>query len=373
VSPDGSRFAVVGVVDGLRGLYQRGAGDESFRLMPETEGAREPSFSPEGDWIAYATGTAVWRVSVAGGAPRPVISESGLNPRDTHWGDDGSIIFSGGTGLHRVPDTGGEPVPLLGAVRGFFNPSLLPGGWAVIGTVNGNVVLLDLETDSIRQLIPDAFDPKFSESGHLLYADGTGGLWAAPFDTERGEVVGASVPIFDGLSILGEFGASFARYSVSRNGTLVYGAGASGGGGVGEVRLLVVDLGGDAEEPPLAPRNFVHHRWSPDGTSIAYASLEAGDDNPNIYTYDVALGTTPRQLTFEGINFRPVWSPDGTRVAFASARDGSDGFDLFVKNVNDGTPPTAIIHLPGDLAPTDWPSEDVIVFERGVPRPTFGR
>jgi len=52
---------------------------------------------------------------------------------------------------------------------------------------------------------------------------------------------------------------------------------------------------------------------------------------------------------------------------FASARDGSDGVDLFVKNVNDDTPPTAVIRLPGDLAPTDWPSEDVIVFERGAP------
>ena len=158
-----------------------------------------------------------------------------------------------------------------------------------------------------------------------------------------------------------------ARYSVSRNGTLVYGAGGGGAGGGLVRQLLVVDLEGNVQEPPLDPRNFFHHRWSPDGRSLVYTSVEEGDQDPDIFTYDVDLGTTPRQLTFEGVNVKPVWSPDGSRIAFSSAGEGTDGQDLLVKNVNDDSPSEAILTLPGDQRPTHWPSDDVLIFENGTP------
>ena len=78
----------------------------------------------------------------------------------------------------------------------------------------------------------------------------------------------------------------------------------------------------------------------------------------------MALGTTPRQLTFEGINGRPVFSPDGTRVVFASSREGTDGVDLFVKILGDDAPARSIIALAGDEFPTQWPSDTLILFEQ---------
>jgi Tol biopolymer transport system component len=87
----------------------------------------------------------------------------------------------------------------------------------------------------------------------------------------------------------------------------------------------------------------------------------------DIYTYNVALRTAPRRLTFAGINRLPVWSPDGTRVAFSSGRPGTDGTDLFVKAVNDDSPPQMIVTLPGQQLPTQWPSDDLVIFESGGP------
>ncbi len=87
-----------------------------------------------------------------------------------------------------------------------------------------------------------------------------------------------------------------------------------------------------------------------------------------IYTYNVTLGTTPRQLTFEGNNARAVFSPDGNRVAFSSNRQGTDdtdGQDLFVKDLNDDSPPRSIITLDGNQRVMQWPSDTLIVFERG--------
>ncbi|MEE8146276.1 MAG: protein kinase, partial [Longimicrobiales bacterium] len=247
VSPDGSRFAVAGTVDGQRSLYWRDAAEENFRVIPGTENAGTgAAFSPDGDWIVYATRApnALLKVSLSGGAPTPVGTSGDVTPLNPHWGDDGTIVFGGPTGMYRVPDTGGEPVPLLEPGQEFRRPMLLPGGRAVIGhRPSGGIVLIDLETDSVRELMPGGLNPQYVETGHILYADASGGLWAVPFDANRREVLGGAVPIFDGLSV---FQGLFARFSVSRNGTLVYGAGLGGGAGTGE-RLLIVDLEGNEE------------------------------------------------------------------------------------------------------------------------------
>ena len=126
---------------------------------------------------------------------------------------------------------------------------------------------------------------------------------------------------------------------------------------------------GDEESLPLTPRNLGAVAWSPDGRSVVYHSTAEGDQDPDIYTYNVETGTTPRRLTFEGNNIFPVFSPDGTRVAFASQREGTDGFDLFVKTLGDDAPARAIVTLEGDEWPTQWPSDSLVVFEQG-PNPT---
>ncbi len=119
---------------------------------------------------------------------------------------------------------------------------------------------------------------------------------------------------------------------------------------------------------PLDTRRYVGPRWSPNGESVVYQGTEPGGaaGEFDIYTYNVELRTAPRRLTFEGDNRLPVWSPDGTRVAFASQRDGTTGPDLFVKTVNDDSPPQMIVTLPGNQIPTQWPSDDVVIFESGA-------
>ena len=373
VSPDGSRFAVTGTVENERALYWRSADEESFRVVPGTEGAQGATFSPDGDWIAYGTRQgALYKVSLSGGAPALLVragSEGLAGVFYPHWGDDGTIVFNNTTGSFRVPDTGGTYVP-LSAPEPILFPHLLPGGWAVLGSrLAGGVVLLDLAADTMRELNAIGFKPKYVETGHILYLDGSGGLWALPFDAANGEVLGDAVPIVDGVSVIPFGQYRLPRYSVSRNGTLAYGAGGGAGGGSAGLQLLVVDLDGNEETLTLTPRNLAIVNWSPDGQSVVYQSTGEGDEDPDIYTYDVELGTTPRQLTFEGTNVRPVFSADGTRVAFASRREGTDGFDLFVKTLGDDSPARSLITLAGDEFPTQWPSDALIVFEQG-PNPT---
>jgi Tol biopolymer transport system component len=375
VSPDGSRFAVTGTVAGERALYWRSADEESFRVVPGTSGALGATFSPDGDWIAYgAVAGALFKVSLSGGAPVLLVPAGRVSQLVyfPHWGDDGTIVFNNPSGSFRVPDTGGEPVP-LSTPEPIIHPHLLPGGWAVLGNpVAGGVVLRDLVADTTRELSPIGLTPKYVETGHILYLDGSGGLWALPFDAVNGEVLGDAVPILEGVSVPSQGPYRYPRYSVSRNGTLVYGAGSGIGGAGSQQRLLVVGLEGNEEPIPLDPREFGGVRWSPDGESVVYHGSEPGGAAgaagvADIFTYNVALRTAPRRLTFEGINRVPVWSPDGTRVAFGSIRGATEGFDLFVKTVNDDSPPQMIVTLPGNQFPTQWPSDDVVLFENGGP------
>ena len=372
VSPDGSRLAVAGTVDGQEGLYWRDAAGEDFRLIPGTEGdVRMVSFSPDADWLSYTDGEALLKVTISGGAPRPVVQAGAIvaSPRDNHWGDDGTIVFNpaGGIGLYRVPDAGGEPEVLLESMQ-VRNPRLLPGGQAVIFThpTSSSTRLLDLTTDSVIELIPGGIDAMYVETGHLLYADVAGGLWAVEFNVGRGEVVGDAVLVLDGLSILNGW---WARYSVSRNGTLVYSAGLAGGaGGLAEQRLAIVDLEGNEETTlVLSERHFGDLKWSPDGRSVVYESIPLGETDAHIYTYDVEVEATPRQLTFEGDNVSSVFSPDGTRVVFGSLREGTDSRDLFVKRLDDDTPAELLITLPRGQRPAQWPNDTLIVFEWGPP------
>ncbi len=372
VSPDGSRFAVTGTVEGERALYWRSADEESFRVVPGTGGARGATFSPDGDWIAYGTvDGALLKVSLSGGAPALLVRAGRVSQLVyfPHWGDDETIVFGNPIGSFQVPETGGELTP-LSAPEPILFPHQLPGGWAVLGSrVAGGVVLLDLQSDTMRELHPIGFKPKYVETGHILYLDGSGGLWALPFDGANGDVLGDAVPILDGVSVIPFGQYRFPRYSVSRNGTLTYAAGGGAGGGGAEWPLVVVDLEGNEETLTLSPRSFGEVAWSPDGRSVVYQSTAEGDQDPDIYTYNVETGTTPRQLTFEGINVRPVFSSDGTRVAFASQREWTDGFDLFVKTLGDDAPARSLISRPGDEYPTQWPSETLIVFEQG-PNPS---
>ena len=365
VSPDGSRFVLSGLL-APEPLYWRNADEEEFRPIPGTENATYASFSPEGESLVFSTftGASVRRVSLSGGAPQtltelPVAVVGGL-----HWGDDGNIVFSysGGVGLYRMPATGGDPEPLLDPDTPVRNPRLLPGGRAVIFTDPSalSTLILELETDSVRVLRAGAIDAVYVETGHLLYTDVSGTLWAVAFDARQGEVVGEPVTLVDGVSKPTPFQA---RFAVSETGTLVYSAGGvAGEGRLGAQRLAVVDLEGNEDTLVLSPRQFGDLKWSPDGRSVVYSSIPQGETNAHIYTYDVEVEATPRQLTFEGYNRSPVFSPDGNRVVFSSLREGTESEDLFVKRLDDDTLAELLITLPGIQRPQQWPSDTLIVF-----------
>ena len=72
----------------------------------------------------------------------------------------------------------------------------------------------------------------------------------------------------------------------------------------------------------LAPGYAELPRWSPDGKSIAFTSVQEGSP-PKIYLID-AEGGSPKLLVPEGYSVDPSWSPDGNQLAFATATGAPD-------------------------------------------------
>jgi serine/threonine-protein kinase len=66
LSPDGSRLAYIASAEGVSRLYVRGRDQVEAHVVPGSEGAAGPVFSPDGRWIAFASDNQLRKSSIEG-------------------------------------------------------------------------------------------------------------------------------------------------------------------------------------------------------------------------------------------------------------------------------------------------------------------
>jgi eukaryotic-like serine/threonine-protein kinase len=326
LSPDGTHLAYIATQGGTQQIYMRAMDSLEARPIPGTEGAINPFFSPDSQWIGFFAGIKLKKVSVSGGAAL-TLGDAGATPPGASWGSQGMIIFASTLvgALQQVSDAGGTPQVLTRREKGEVShrwPEFLPGSKAVLfdaGATNTNwtnahVAVHLVGTGERRDLVQGGMYPRFATSGHLVYAQG-GSLIAVPFDPQRLAVTGAAVPVAEGVLQFPSSGA--AQYGFSATGSLVY---LPGGIQSAQTRLVWVNRTG-AEQPLAAPaRGYQFPRLSPDGRRIAVGIVE---QESQCWLYDIARETLTR-FTFQGgSNILGAWTADGKRIAFQSTKEGA--------------------------------------------------
>jgi len=316
---------------GKQQLATRLLDQANLTLLPGTENAADPFFSPDGQWIGFFADEKMRKISVQGGAA--VTLSDAPNGRGASWGDDGSIIVTIGQlvgGLSRVPAAGGTPQTITkpedkGEATHRW-PQILPGGQAVlftgntvpIGYDNASIEVLSLKTGQWKAVQRGGYFGRYlatsNGAGHLVYLH-QGTLFAVGFDLDRLEVRGTPTPLLKDVAGNTAFGGG--QYDISRNGTLVYLSGISS-----NARWPVAWMDSTGRTQPLlaVPGQYYDLRLSPDGKRLALSLQSAGND---IQVYDWQRDTmTP--LTFTHGNLAPVWTPDGKHIVFRSQSSGTN-------------------------------------------------
>ncbi len=317
ISPDGARIVFTGTNKGVTQLYRRELGRTDVEPISGTQGALNPFFSPDGQWIGFFQDSKLKKTPVRGG---PVVTLCDAPAAfGGSWGPDDSIVFSAsfGTGLSRVPSAGGKPEALTTLNKGDVGhrfPVVLPGGEGVlyVNFFSGSFEIwaLSLRTGERRKLTEGTF-AQFSPTGHLVFVrEGT--LMAAPMDPGSLRLTGTPLPLIESVA-RASTGAGYFHFS--GNGTLVYLRGA----GVQQRLLAWATRQGAGRVIPAPMRAYDQPRLSPDGKKVAVA-MRGPDD---VWVFDLERGASTR-LTFDPEeNETPLWSPDGRRIAFTHSTAGS--------------------------------------------------
>ena len=328
LSPDGRRIVFTArSPDGLQILATRSLDQSNAIPLNGTDGAADPFFSPDGEWIGFFSDGKLKKVPAQGGAP-VVLADGIPDPRGAAWGQNGFIVFAANpsTGLSRIPVSGGALQRITDpATKGQQThrwPQFLPGARALIFTAFSSSVgsklaeidALDLETGQSKTVQQGGYFGRYLPSGHLVYVhDGT--LFAVRFDPSKLRTTGAATPVLrdvaaNSVTATGRFDFPAAPLD---GGTLVY---ISGRPESVPARIVWLDPTGKAERVPSGGGIFVSS-VSPDGRLFACHVGAIGAMNIQVWdgARDVATSITSGTLNYTD----PVWTPDGRHLVFSSS------------------------------------------------------
>jgi DNA-binding winged helix-turn-helix (wHTH) protein/Tol biopolymer transport system component len=359
VSPAGRHLAFVARDEhtGKTALWIRAIDDIEPRMLPDTEGASNPFFSPDGQMVAFFRNGQLVAAGVTGQDQRTIAPVSGA-PAGGSWGTGDVIVFAEWmTGLFAVASTGGPVLPLTRLDHSALDvahawPQFLPDGRRFLYNVvspdetRAGVYVSSLDSRTSTRLIDNASAATYVAPGFLLYVQ-RDLLMAEPFDADRLRLGGRAVLLSRDISA-----PSLAEGSVlsaSRD-LLAFRTGTS------KQQLTWVDRSGLAQGSLEVPTSMFNFRVSPDGQFILAASSLT--DTTGVWLVDLASRHST-QLAADGI--APLWSPDGRRLAFTSRA----GLDLHVRRSVGAAHPEPLISDQSVKVLNDWSAQaKAIIYTR---------
>jgi serine/threonine-protein kinase len=328
LAPNGRALAYVGLRDGRQQLFVREFDQPDVRLLPGTEGAMQPFFSPDSRWIGFFVIGQMKKISIAGTGLQDLAGVG--EARGGTWSRDDIIYFSprNTAGLMRVPAAGGVPaVEVTKPDRGAGEishrwPHILPDGKALLFSVwtgpgfdEHRIERLSI-ADSRRDVLVRGADAPFAAiGGRLIHGGRLDGILAVPWQPAQTSLHGAEPIVLPMPAKIDNEGA--VAYAVAADtGTVAYLQGAPGRR---LARIVWIDRTGKTEELPVPPRDYVSASISPDGQK---AVLQVRGGMEDFWIFDFTTKSfTPLPPT-AGSSQSPVWSSDSKSLFYRCTRAG---------------------------------------------------
>jgi serine/threonine protein kinase/Tol biopolymer transport system component len=320
LSHDGKHLAFAGTGrDGKRRLFVRAMDSLNAQPLEGTDGAMQPFWSPDDQFIAFFADQKLKRVPLTGGTVQIVCDAA--DPRGGAWGRSDVIVFAPNPfgGLQQVPAAGGTPETLTSPAKVITHrlPAFLPSGRVLffqgmgLRSKENGIYCVDVATKKVERVVPEESGGVFASPGFLLFVR-NGNLMAQQLDERTLRTAGSARILAEGVWYnptrwTGNFG-------VSDTGLLVV----QRGGTTAKSRLTWFDLDGNALGTLGEPASFEEVAISPDGQRVA-ATVLGPKGNVQLWLYDLVRGGASRFVpgNADSLQSSPVWSPDSRQIAFA--------------------------------------------------------
>src|SRR5271169_3107825 len=368
LSRDGSMLAFVSPEENsaLPMLYIQRVGSSSVTLLPGTQGASYPFWSPDGAYVGFFANGKLQKIAVSGGTPQALVSV--LAARGGSWGSRDVIIYEpdAGSPIWRVNADGSAAAEVTQAFLA-GNQQLNTHRWPVF-LPDGNHFLIyagnfnnskDDQTSGIYVSSLDGKDKRLVllchssfgyDSQHLYYADDQRQLVSIAFDPSAAKVSGHATAI---ANVVGFQPSTYwAALAVGGNGTVIYNTGV----GAALSALTWMDRSGKELGRIGDPAVMANPTLSPDGSRVAVDIADLKANNVDIWLQSTN-GAGNARFTFDPAEeVVGVWSRDGRTLAYRSA---AGGLTVFTKSANGLEREKAIMQAEpnNDVIPNSWSAE----------------
>ena len=323
ISPDGTHIVFSAHSPGKQQLFLRSMDRLTPQLIPGTDEATFPFWSPDSHSIAFFAEGKLKRMDIGGG-PAVILCDAPIG-RGGAWGSNGTIVFSPefSSPIFQVPAAGGTPTAVTKLTDKYTThrwPTFLPDGKHFLylaanhaapttGETGVFWASLDGKQNKLVMLTPSN---AIYASGYLLFVR-QNALMAQPFDASSGELKGQAAVLNDDVQV--DNSVWRGTFTVSNNGTMIYQPGSANGW----MRLSWFDVSGKETGNLGAPDDYYQVELSPDGKK---AAVVIGATTYVIWVFDTEHNTRARFTFGNESNLGPIWSPDGKQIAYVSGSVG---------------------------------------------------
>jgi Tol biopolymer transport system component len=368
LSHDGSMLVFVSPEENsaLPMLYVQRVGSANVTVLPGTQGASYPFWSPDGTYVGFFANGKLQKMAIAGGTPQ--VLATALAGRGGSWGSKGVIIYTpdAQSPIRRVNADGTGMSTVTQGIRTAEDnshrwPIFLPDGdhflfWAGnFGNLKDDAasgIYLSSLAGKERKLVALGHSSFGYDAHNLYYADDQRQLVSIAWDASGGTVSGSASVVANEVGF--QPTTYWSAFAVAQNGTLIYNSSV----GATQSALTWMDRSGKELGHIGDPAIMANPTLSPDGTRVV---LDISDQKANNLWIESTAGAGNSRFTFDpSEESAGVWTRDGSMVAYRGTR--ASGVKLFLKRTNGLEREREIFTIPhsgmDDILPNSWSLDD---------------